>query len=90
MVTHDVDEALFVADRVVMMTNGPRARVGGILSLPFARPRVRREVLEHPGYYELRARLITFLEEQEQAREGGAVPVRQPARVFLGTEPELS
>jgi ABC-type nitrate/sulfonate/bicarbonate transport system ATPase subunit len=73
MVTHDVDEALFVADRVVMMTNGPRARVGEVLEVPFARPRVRRDVLEHPRYYELRERLITFLEEQEERRERSSV-----------------
>jgi nitrate ABC transporter ATP-binding subunit len=79
MVTHDVDEALFVADRIVMMTNGPRARVGEILTVPFARPRVRRDVLEHPRYYELRECLIEFLEEQEQARAGAVVPVQQPA-----------
>ena len=48
MVTHDVDEALFMSDRVVMMTNGPRAGIGDILEVPFARPRVRT-VLEHPA-----------------------------------------
>src|SRR5918993_1445335 len=47
MVTHDVDEALFLSDRVVMMTNGPEARVGDILHVPFPRPRDRREVMEH-------------------------------------------
>ena len=51
MVTHDVDEALFMSDRVVMMTTGPRARIGDILEVPFARPRVRTDVLEHPDYY---------------------------------------
>jgi nitrate ABC transporter ATP-binding subunit len=65
MVTHDVDEALFVADRVVMMTTGPNAKVGAIIELPFARPRVRSEVLEHPEYYAYREELIAFLEAQE-------------------------
>jgi nitrate/nitrite transport system ATP-binding protein len=64
MVTHDVDEALFVSDRIVMMTTGPRARIGNILQVPFPRPRVRTEVLEHPDYYALRERLIGFLEGQ--------------------------
>jgi nitrate/nitrite transport system ATP-binding protein len=64
MVTHDVDEALFMSDRVVMMTTGPRARIGDILDVPFARPRVRTDVLEHPDYYALRERLIGFLEGQ--------------------------
>jgi nitrate/nitrite transport system ATP-binding protein len=64
MVTHDVDEALFMSDRVVMMTTGPRARIGDILEVPFARPRVRTDVLEHHDYYTLRERLIGFLEGQ--------------------------
>lgn len=63
MVTHDVDEALFLSDRIVMMTNGPEAQVGGILQVPFPRPRNRTEVLEHPDYYRLRESLIAFLEE---------------------------
>jgi nitrate/nitrite transport system ATP-binding protein len=62
MVTHDVDEALFLSDRVVCMTNGPAAEVGEILPVTFPRPRERKEVLEHPDYYTLRERLIEFLE----------------------------
>jgi nitrate ABC transporter ATP-binding subunit len=65
MVTHDVDEALFLADRIVMMTNGPRAKVGMEISVPFKRPRDRRAVLAHPKYYELREQMISFLEDQE-------------------------
>jgi nitrate ABC transporter ATP-binding subunit len=65
MITHDVDEALFMSDRVVMMTNGPRARVGMVLNIPFAKPRVRSEVLEHPEYYDYRAKMLGFLEEQD-------------------------
>ena len=65
MVTHDVDEALFLSDRVVMMTNGPAARVGDILPIPFVRPRRRADVLEHPNYFRLRETLTSFLEDQE-------------------------
>lgn len=68
LVTHDVDEAIYMADRVCMMTNGPMARVGQILELPFARPRVRADVLEHPMYYDLRGSLVSFLEEQDHNR----------------------
>lgn len=68
MVTHDVDEALFLADRIIMMTNGPRATVGAIIETPFGRPRTRAEVLAHPEYYECRARMLQFLEEQEQQK----------------------
>ena len=68
MVTHDVDEALFMSDRVVMMTNGPRAKVGAIFSLPFERPRNRADVLDHPEYYDYRGKMIQFLEEQDHKK----------------------
>lgn len=68
IVTHDVDEAIFLADRVVMMTNGPEAEVGDILEIPFEHPRNRRELLESPDYYALRDYLITFLEERAHIR----------------------
>ncbi|MBX3611044.1 MAG: nitrate ABC transporter ATP-binding protein [Hydrogenophaga sp.] len=63
MVTHDVDEAILLADRVVMMTNGPRARVGKVMDVPLPRPRTREALLKHPRYYELREELIGFLED---------------------------
>ncbi|VAX06526.1 Nitrate ABC transporter, ATP-binding protein [hydrothermal vent metagenome] len=76
MVTHDVDEAILMADRVIMMTNGPRARVGKIMQVPLPRPRTRATLLEHPDYYKLREQLIGFLEEYEKgpaAKEGSTV-----------------
>ena len=69
VITHDVDEAVYMSDRVVMMTNGPRAKVGQVLTLPFERPRTRAEVLSHPDYYDLRGCLISFLEGQEALKE---------------------
>ena len=72
MVTHDVDEALFLSDRVVMMTNGPEAKVGDILHVPFERPRKREVVLEHPDYYRLREHLIGFLESQDRRHKPAA------------------
>lgn len=74
MVTHDVDEALFLSDRVVMMTNGPAAEVGDILDVPFDRPRDRKEILEHPDYYRYREHLIEFLEERAHLRPSQAPP----------------
>jgi nitrate/nitrite transport system ATP-binding protein len=68
MVTHDVDEALFLSDRVVMMTNGPAATVGEILEVKFPRPRSRKQLLEDPEYYRLREELIGFLEERSHHR----------------------
>src|ERR1043166_7443123 len=62
MVTHDVDEALFLSDRIVCMTDGPEAEVGRILAVNFPRPRERKAVTEHPDYYKLREQLIEFLE----------------------------
>ncbi len=61
MITHDIDEALFLADRLVMMTNGPSATIGEILDIPFARPRDRAQLIEDPQYYELRNYALDFL-----------------------------
>jgi nitrate/nitrite transport system ATP-binding protein len=63
MVTHDVDEAILLADRVVMMTNGPRAKIGRVMDVPLERPRSRKSLIGHPRYYELREELIGFLED---------------------------
>lgn len=76
MVTHDVDEALFLSDRVVMMTNGPEAEVGDILEVPFARPRNRESILNDPEYYKFRQRLIDYL-EQESELKGADTPLNQ-------------
>jgi nitrate ABC transporter ATP-binding subunit len=62
MVTHDVDEALYLADRLILMTDGPEATVGDVVSVPFPRPRSRAAVLGHPRYHECRRRVIDFLE----------------------------
>jgi nitrate/nitrite transport system ATP-binding protein len=67
LVTHDVDEAILLADRVVMMTNGPNAKVGKILEIDLPRPRTRKMLLEHPDYYTLREQLLTFLAECDHA-----------------------
>ncbi|MEB3305227.1 MAG: nitrate ABC transporter ATP-binding protein, partial [Cyanobacteriota bacterium] len=102
MVTHDVDEALLLSDRVVMLTNGPEAEIGQILEVPIPRPRHRLEVMDHPQYYQLRAELISFLQQQrrlrqrksaqEKERVGTAAPLatpRGPTTVRLGVIPGL-
>ncbi|MDP5337078.1 MAG: nitrate ABC transporter ATP-binding protein [Nodularia sp. (in: cyanobacteria)] len=61
MITHDIDEALFLADRLVMMTNGPAANIGEVLDIPFSRPRNRRRIMEDPEYYKLRNHALDFL-----------------------------
>ena len=72
-VTHDVDEAILLADRVVMMSNGPNARIGNIMKVDLPRPRSRKALLSHPDYYAYREELLQFL----QAYEGGANPTAE-------------
>jgi len=69
-VTHDVDEAILLADRVVMMTNGPNARIGKIMNVDLPRPRTRHALLDHPDYYPYREELLGFLEEYEHGAHG--------------------
>jgi nitrate/nitrite transport system ATP-binding protein len=69
MVTHDVDEAIFLADRVVMMTNGPEAEIGDILPINFPRPRDRRALLEMPEYYQYREYLIDYLHHKSHLKK---------------------
>ncbi len=61
MITHDIDEALFLADKLVMMTNGPAAKIGEVMEIPFPRPRNRARIMEDPKYYELRNYALDFL-----------------------------
>ncbi|MBV9126445.1 MAG: ATP-binding cassette domain-containing protein, partial [Verrucomicrobia bacterium] len=83
MVTHDVDEALFLSDRIVMMTNGPAAEVGDILEVKFPRPRERQAVMAHPDYYRLREHLITFLEERSHLKGEARVASQKAAAAAL-------
>ncbi|MFD0981358.1 ABC transporter ATP-binding protein [Tropicimonas aquimaris] len=81
-VTHDVDEAILLADRVVMMTNGPQATIGKIVDVDLPRPRTRKALLEHPDYYLYREQVLNFLEEYEHGKHGKtakAEPAPAPA-----------
>jgi nitrate/nitrite transport system ATP-binding protein len=71
-VTHDVDEAILLADRVVMMTNGPNAKVGRVLEVALPRPRTRKTLLEHPDYYAYRQEVLDFLAGCERAKAEAA------------------
>lgn len=77
MVTHEVDEAVLMSDRIVMLTNGPGSKVGGILEVDIPRPRKRLEAVRHPSYYQLRSEVIYFLNQQKQVKKMRArkVPV---------------
>ncbi|MBY6067956.1 ABC transporter ATP-binding protein [Leisingera aquaemixtae] len=81
-VTHDVDEAILLADRVVMMTNGPQATIGKITDVKLPRPRTRKALLEHPDYYTYRQEVLDFLEEYEH----GAKPKPKPAADKIAAE----
>ncbi|MEG4113525.1 MULTISPECIES: nitrate ABC transporter ATP-binding protein [unclassified Microcoleus] len=77
MVTHDVDEALLLSDRIVMLTNGPEAQIGQILEVNIPRPRKRMEVVNHPSYYALRNEMVYFLNQQKRVKQRRAK--QQPA-----------
>lgn len=68
MVTHDVDEAIYLSDRVVMMSDGPSASVAEILSIEFARPRDRYALMADPAWHDYRGHLLSFLEERAHHR----------------------
>ena len=81
-VTHDVDEAILLADRVVMMTNGPQATIGRIVNVDLPRPRTRKALLEHPDYYRYRQQVLDFLEEYEH----GAKPAAKTTSKAIAAE----
>jgi nitrate/nitrite transport system ATP-binding protein len=83
MVTHDVDEALLLSDRVVMLTNGPESHIGQILTVDIPRPRQRMEVVKHPEYYQMRAELINFLNQQKRVKQ------RQAAQTTVVMAPQI-
>ena len=74
MVTHDVDEAVLLSDRIVMLTNGPGSKIGGILEVDIPRPRQRLTVVHHPSYYSLRSEMIYFLNRQKRVKQWQAKP----------------
>ncbi len=80
MVTHDVDEAVLLSDRIVMLTNGPSSKIGGILEVDIPRPRQRMEVVNHPSYYSLRSEIIYFLNQQKRVKKIRAQKVATVAR----------
>ncbi|BAZ46724.1 nitrate ABC transporter, ATPase subunits C and D [Chondrocystis sp. NIES-4102] len=65
MITHDVDEAIYMSDRIILMTNGPEAKIGQILNVPFPHPRDRHKILKSQEYYDLRNQALSFLEQYQ-------------------------
>ena len=88
MVTHDVDEALFLSDRIICMSDGPAAGIGEVMEVDFPRPRFRKEVMEHPDYYKLRAHLIEFLEVRAHHRPGEGKKTDDGGTIASPKEPQ--
>ena len=90
MITHDVDEAILLADRVLLMTNGPRARVAESVRINIPRPRNRAQIINHPGYYKIRNHLVDFLVNRsgQLAGQSGDVVDIDPA--LEHASPQLS
>lgn len=76
MITHDVDEAVLLSDRVVMMTNGPAATIGEVLAVDLPRPRARLMLADDPHYNHLRTEVLRFLHERHAKPD---VPLSAPA-----------
>lgn len=70
MITHDIDEAILLADRILLMTNGPFARVAEAVEITIPRPRNRTEIIEHPNYYAIRNHLVQFLGQRSKELAG--------------------
>ena len=70
MITHDIDEAILLADRILLMTNGPFARVAESVAITIPRPRARTTIVDHPNYYAIRNHLVHFLGERSKQLAG--------------------
>ncbi len=92
MITHDVDEAILLADRIMLMTNGPQAKIAEIVVNTLPRSRTRHEVHKHPHYYRIRNHLVDFLVTRSK-EFASAVPAdydsRHPPHVRPGLEPDV-
>jgi nitrate/nitrite transport system ATP-binding protein len=78
MITHDVDEAILLADRILLMTNGPYARVAESVEVSIPRPRARAEIVDNPDYYRIRNHLVHFLARRSKTLAGRQPPGADP------------
>ena len=79
MITHDVDEAILLSDRIFLMTNGPKANIAEAVVVDIPRPRNRGDIIHHPGYYDIRNHIIDFLVQRSKELSGAArsVPLEE-------------
>ena len=83
MITHDIDEAILLADRILLMTNGPMAQVAESVEITIPRPRSRNEIVEHPNYYAIRNHLVHFLAQRSAELSGTSRDDNRPTDVRI-------
>jgi len=88
MITHDVDEAILLADRILLMTNGPYARIAESVKVSIPRPRDRNSVIHHPGYYIIRNHLVDFLISRSKELSGEITLEDKVEKLKVPTEPK--
>jgi len=91
MVTHDVDEAILLSDRILLMTNGPEARIAEMVHVTIPRPRSRETIIDHPHYYKIRNHIIHFLvrhAKHEKGEEAISGPSTNGAPLVVNFEDE--
>jgi nitrate/nitrite transport system ATP-binding protein len=88
MITHDIDEAILLADRILLMTNGPMARVAESVEITIPRPRNRAEIVEHPNYYAIRNHLVQFLSRGSAEVSASSGEINSPTTVRIDVQSE--
>ena len=90
MITHDVDEAILLADRILLMSNGPEARIAEVVVNTLPKPRTRANLHHMPGYHALRDHILDFLIARSRAFKADAPPADWSARAVPEVSPALS
>lgn len=90
MITHDVDEAILLSDRILLMTNGPYAKVAESVTIDIPRPRSRAEIIHHPNYYTIRNHVVEFLVKRSKELAGTEQRANQEATDKNAYPPEIN
>ena len=89
MITHDVDEAILLSDRILLMTNGPQARVAESVMVSIPRPRSRTDIIHHSSYYKIRNHLVDFLVNRSKELSGSAVSQSEDLKNHYTSKPKV-